>query len=99
MAKNITQRDADYSQWYNDVVRKAGLADYSAVRGCMVIKPYGFAIWENMKSVLDKMFKDTGHVNACFPLFIPKSFLSKGSRTCRRFCKGMCCSYSSQTDE
>lgn len=77
MSKEITSRAEDYSQWYNDLVLKGGLADYSAVRGCMVIKPYGFALWENMRDVLDKMFKDTGHVNAYFPLFIPKSFLSK----------------------
>jgi prolyl-tRNA synthetase len=77
MSKEITSRVEDYSQWYNDLVLKGGLADYSAVRGCMVIKPYGFALWENMRDVLDKMFKDTGHVNAYFPLFIPKSFLSK----------------------
>jgi prolyl-tRNA synthetase len=77
MSKEITSREQDYSQWYNDLVIKAGLADYSAVRGCMVIKPYGFALWENMRDQLDKMFKDTGHQNAYFPLFIPKSFLSK----------------------
>ena len=77
MSKEITSREQDYSQWYNDLVIKAGLADYSAVRGCMVIKPYGFALWENMRDQLDKMFKQTGHQNAYFPLFIPKSFLSK----------------------
>jgi len=77
MSKGITSREDDYSQWYNDLVRKGDLAEHSDVRGCMVIKPYGFALWENMKEVLDKMFKDTGHVNAYFPLFIPKSFLSK----------------------
>lgn len=77
MSKEITPRSDDYSQWYIDLVRKAGLADYSAVKGCMVIKPYGFGIWENMRDALDRMFKDTGHVNAYFPLFIPKSFLSK----------------------
>src|SRR5665213_595743 len=77
MSKEITSREQDYSQWYNDLVIKAGLADYSAVRGCMVIKPYGFALWENMRDQLDKMFKATGHQNAYFPLFIPKSFLSK----------------------
>jgi len=73
MAKEITNRSEDYSQWYLDIVKKAGLADNSAVRGCMVIKPLGFAIWENMKAQLDKMFKESGHVNAYFPLFIPKS--------------------------
>ncbi len=77
MAKEITPRSEDYSKWYNDIVKKAGLAEHSAVRGCMVIKPYGFAIWEKMQAQLDKMFKETGHVNAYFPLFIPKSFLSK----------------------
>lgn len=77
MAKGITSREEDYSAWYNEIVLKAGLAEHSAVKGCMVIKPYGYAIWERMKEVLDKMFKDTGHVNAAFPLLIPKSFLSK----------------------
>jgi prolyl-tRNA synthetase len=77
MAKEITGMSEDYSQWYIDIVKKAGLADNSAVRGCMVIKPYGFAIWENIRDQLDRMFKETGHVNAYFPLFIPKSFLSK----------------------
>jgi prolyl-tRNA synthetase len=77
MAKEITSREEDYSQWYIDIVKKAGLAENSAVRGCMVIKPYGFAIWEKMQAQLDKRFKETGHVNAYFPLFIPKSFLSK----------------------
>ena len=77
MAKNITKKDANYSQWYNDIVMNADLAENSAVRGCMVIKPYGFAIWERLQSELDKMFKDTGHMNAYFPLFIPKSFFTK----------------------
>ena len=77
MAKNLTTREENYSQWYNELVLKAGLAENSAVRGCMVIKPYGYSIWEKMQSALDKMFKDTGHVNAYFPLFIPKSFFSK----------------------
>lgn len=77
MSKEITSREKDYSQWYNDLVIKSGLADYSAVRGCMVIKPYGFALWENMRDQLDKRFKETGHQNAYFPLFIPKSFLSR----------------------
>lgn len=77
MSKEITSRAADYSQWYNDIVLKADLAEHSAVRGCMVIKPNGYAIWEKMQAVLDKMFKDTGHSNAYFPLFIPKSFFSK----------------------
>ncbi len=77
MSKGITSRDTDYSQWYNELVVKADLAEHSAVRGCMVIKPYGYAIWEKMQAALDKMFKDTGHSNAYFPLFIPKSFFSK----------------------
>lgn len=87
MAKEITSRSEDYSQWYIDIVKKAGLADNSAVRGCMVIKPYGFAIWENMRDQLDKMFKETGHVNAYFPLFIPKSFLSKEAEHVEGFAK------------
>jgi prolyl-tRNA synthetase len=87
MSKDITSRADDYSQWYIDLVRKAGLADYSAVKGCMVIKPYGFAIWENMRDTLDRMFKDTGHVNAYFPLFIPKSFLSKEAAHIEGFAK------------
>lgn len=77
MSKGITSRETDYSQWYNELVAKADLAEHSAVRGCMVIKPYGYAIWEKMQAALDKMFKDTGHSNAYFPLFIPKSFFSK----------------------
>lgn len=77
MAKEITPRATDYSAWYNDIVSKAGLADHSAVRGCMVIKPHGYAIWEKMRDALDSRFKATGHVNAYFPLFIPKSFLSR----------------------
>ncbi|MDX3914567.1 MULTISPECIES: proline--tRNA ligase [Olivibacter] len=77
MSKGITSRNEDYSQWYNELVSKADLAEHSAVRGCMVIKPYGYAIWEKMQAALDQMFKDTGHSNAYFPLFIPKSFFSK----------------------
>ena len=87
MGKEITSRKDDYSQWYNDIILKAGLADYSAVRGCMVIKPYGFALWENMRDQLDKMFKETGHQNAYFPLFIPKSFLSKEAAHVEGFAK------------
>jgi prolyl-tRNA synthetase len=87
MSKEITTREKDYSQWYNDIILKAGLADYSAVRGCMVIKPYGFALWENMRDQLDKMFKETGHQNAYFPLFIPKSFLSKEAAHVEGFAK------------
>jgi prolyl-tRNA synthetase len=77
MAKEITPRGEDYSAWYNDLIKKAKLAEHSAVRGCMVIRPYGFGIWEKMQRQLDDMFKETGHTNAYFPLFIPKSFLSK----------------------
>lgn len=80
MSKILTSRSQDYSQWYNDIVMKADLADHSAVRGCMVIKPSGYAVWEMMQQALDKMFKETGHVNAYFPLFIPKSFLSKEAK-------------------
>ncbi len=77
MSKGITSRSADYSAWYNELVTKADLAEHSDVRGCMVIKPYGYSIWEKMQQVLDQMFKDTGHSNAYFPLFIPKSFFAK----------------------
>jgi prolyl-tRNA synthetase len=87
MNKEVTSRSKDYAQWYNDLVVKADLADHSAVRGCMVIKPYGFAIWERMQAVLDKMFKDTGHVNAYFPLLIPKSFFSKEASHVEGFAK------------
>ena len=87
MSNVITPRATDYSQWYNDLVLKGELADYSAVRGCMVIRPYGFALWENMRDTLDRMFKDTGHVNAYFPLFIPKSFLSKEAAHVEGFAK------------
>jgi prolyl-tRNA synthetase len=87
MAKEITPRSEDYSQWYLDIVRKAGLADNSPVRGCMVIRPHGFAIWEKMRDALDAMFKETGHVNAYFPLFIPKSFLSREAAHVEGFAK------------
>ena len=87
MAKELTSRSENYSQWYNDLVIKADLAENSAVRGCMVIKPYGYAIWEKMQAELDRMFKDTGHVNAYFPLFIPKSFLSKEAAHVEGFAK------------
>lgn len=87
MSKEITNRNEDYSQWYNDLVIKGGLADYSAVRGCMVIKPYGYSVWEKMQSVLDRMFKETGHENAYFPLFIPKSFLAKEAAHIEGFAK------------
>ncbi len=87
MAKVLTSRKENYSQWYNDLVIKADLAENSAVRGCMVIKPYGYAIWEKMQAVLDRMFKDTGHSNAYFPLFIPKSFLSREADHVEGFAK------------
>ena len=87
MAKELTSREENYSQWYNDLVIKADLAENSAVRGCMVIKPYGYAIWEKMRDELDRMFKETGHVNAYFPLFIPKSFLSKEADHVEGFAK------------
>ena len=77
MADFLTNKEDNYAQWYNDLVIKAGLAENSAVRGCMVIKPYGFAIWEKIQSQLDKMFKETGHENAYFPLLITKSFFSR----------------------
>jgi prolyl-tRNA synthetase len=87
MAKELTTKEENYSQWYNDLVNKADLAESSAVRGCMVIKPYGYAIWEKMQSALDQMFKDTGHENAYFPLFIPKSFFSKEASHVEGFAK------------
>jgi prolyl-tRNA synthetase len=87
MSKEITSRAQDYSQWYNDLVIKGQLADYSAVRGCMVIKPYGYALWENMRDVLDRMFKDTGHVNAYFPLFVPKSLFEAEEKNAEGFAK------------
>ncbi|MBQ7735220.1 MAG: proline--tRNA ligase [Bacteroidales bacterium] len=87
MAKDFTTRAENYSQWYNDIVKKADLAENSAVRGCMVIKPYGYAIWEKMHDALDKMFKETGHTNAYFPLFIPKSFLSREAEHVEGFAK------------
>lgn len=87
MAKELTSRSENYSQWYNDLVVKADLADNSAVRGCMVIKPYGYAIWEKIQAELDRMFKETGHVNAYFPLFIPKSFFSKEASHVEGFAK------------
>ncbi len=87
MAKFLTNRDENYAQWYNDLVIKADLAENSAVRGCMVIKPYGYAIWERIQSELDKMFKATGHVNAYFPIFIPKSFFSREAKHVEGFAK------------
>lgn len=87
MGKVITSKEQDYSQWYNDLILKGGLADYSAVRGCMVIKPYGFALWENMRDVLDRMFKETGHQNAYFPLFVPKSLFEAEEKNAEGFAK------------
>jgi prolyl-tRNA synthetase len=87
MSKELTSRATDYSQWYNDLVLKGQLADYTAVRGCMVIKPYGFALWELMRDALDKMFKDTGHVNAYFPLFVPKSLFEAEEKNAEGFAK------------
>ena len=87
MSKELTTREADYSQWYNDLVIKGELADHSAVRGCMVIKPYGYALWENMRDQLDRMFKETGHVNAYFPLFVPKSLFEAEEKNAEGFAK------------
>src|SRR5271154_1702405 len=87
MAEKITRRADDYSQWYLDIVQRAGLAENSDVRGCMVIKPHGYAIWEKMQRAMDRMFKDSGHVNAYFPLFIPKSFLAREEEMAAGFAK------------
>src|SRR5438132_4079148 len=87
MAEKITPRAKDYPQWYLDIVHRAGLAENSDVRGCMVIKPTGYAIWEKMQRGLDRLFKDTGHVNAYFPLFIPKRFLEKEAEHVEGFAK------------
>ena len=87
MAKLITPRAEDYARWYTDVVTQSRMADYSPVKGCMVIRPHGYALWENMRDELDKMFKATGHQNAYFPLFIPKSFLSKEAAHVEGFAK------------
>ena len=87
MAKVLTSRQENYSQWYNDLIVKAEMAENSAVRGCMVIKPYGYSLWENMQRILDGMFKQTGHVNAYFPLFIPKSFFSREASHVEGFAK------------
>jgi prolyl-tRNA synthetase len=87
MAKEITSREQNYSEWYNDLVIKGSLADYSAVRGCMVIKPHGYALWENMRDALDRMFKETGHVNAYFPLFVPKSLFEAEEQNAEGFAK------------
>jgi len=87
MGKEIATREQDYSQWYNDLVIKGQLADYTAVRGCMVIRPYGYALWENMRDVLDRKFKDTGHQNAYFPLFVPKSLFEAEEKNAEGFAK------------
>ncbi|WP_111706762.1 proline--tRNA ligase [Lutibacter citreus] len=87
MSKNLTKREVDYSKWYNELVVKADLAENSAVRGCMVIKPYGFAIWEKMQAELDRMFKETGHENAYFPLFVPKSLFEAEEKNAEGFAK------------
>jgi prolyl-tRNA synthetase len=87
MGKELTTREQDYSKWYNDLIIKGGLADYSAVKGCMVIKPYGYALWENMRDELDRMFKETGHQNAYFPLFVPKSLFEAEEKNAEGFAK------------
>ena len=87
MGKHLTTRAEDYSKWYNELVVKADLAENSAVRGCMVIKPYGYAIWERMQSILDKKFKETGHSNAYFPLFVPKSLFEAEEQNADGFAK------------
>src|ERR1035437_5341113 len=87
MAKGLPKRSENYSEWYNEIVKRAGLAENSAVRGCMVIKPYGYAIWEKMQRALDDMFKATGHQNAYFPLLVPKSFLEKEEEHAEGFAK------------
>ena len=87
MSKKLTKREEDYSKWYNELVVKADLAENSAVRGCMIIKPYGFAIWEKMKEELDKKFKATGHQNAYFPLFVPKSLFEAEEKNAEGFAK------------
>jgi len=101
MAKVLTSREENYAQWYNDLVLKSGLAENSAVRGCMVIKPYGYAIWEKMRDELDRMFKATGHENAYFPLFIPKSFFSREASHVEGFAKecAVVTHYRLKTDE
>ncbi len=87
MSNILTSRSQDYAQWYNDLILKGGLADYSAVRGCMVIKPYGYRLWENMRDVLDRMFRETGHENAYFPLFVPKSLFEAEEKNAEGFAK------------
>src|SRR5690349_23290258 len=87
MAKELPSRSEDYSSWYNELVKKADLAEHSDVRSCMVIKPYGYSIWEKMQQALDKMFKNTGHVNAYFPLFVPKSMFEAEEKNAEGFAK------------
>ncbi len=87
MSKVLPKRSENYSEWYNEIVKRADLAENSAVRGCMVIKPYGYSIWEKMQRALDDMFKETGHQNAYFPLFVPKSFLEKEEGHAEGFAK------------
>ncbi|HBK83355.1 MAG TPA: proline--tRNA ligase, partial [Flavobacterium sp.] len=101
MSKNLTSRTEDYSKWYNELVVKADLAENSAVRGCMVIKPYGYAIWEKMQAELDKMFKETGHQNAYFPLFVPKSMFEAEEKNAEGFAKecAIVTHYRLKTDE
>ena len=101
MGKGITKKSEDYSLWYNDIVKRADLAEHSPVRGCMIIKPYGYSIWEKMQQNLDKMFKDTGHTNAYFPLFVPKSYLSKEAAHVEGFAKecAIVTHYRLKTDE
>lgn len=77
MVEAITPMDEDFAKWYTDIVKKAELIEYTSVKGCMVIRPYGYAIWENIQSILDRMFKETGHENVCMPMFIPESLLQK----------------------
>ena len=90
LVEAITSMDVDFAQWYTDVVKKAGLTDYSSVRGCMVIKPAGYAIWENIQKELDRRFKETGVENVYMPMFIPESLSRKRKGSCRRICTGGC---------
>ena len=87
MSKSLPKRSENYSEWYNELVKRADLAENSAVRGCMVIKPYGYAIWEKMQRALDDMFKETGHENAYFPLFVPKSLFEAEEKNAEGFAK------------
>lgn len=94
MSEKITSRKEDYSKWYLDVIKVSDLAENAEVKGCMVIKPYGFALWEKIKDELDRRFKETGHQNAYFPLLVPKNYL-KPKKKCGRICKRMCNCYAS----